>query len=300
MPKWRSLRSHSREHATKSPNPLAREDPTLITSRPDMSPTIAGRTADAGVSRSELKAIARRLADHCATYKGASTRSAIWQLVTTTLAFVVCIAAMLKSLDISYLLTLVLAVPTAGLLVRFFIIQHDCGHGSFLPSRSANDNLGRVLSLLSLTPYGLWKREHAQHHAGAGNLERRGIGDITTLTVEEYRAKTAFERLKYRIYRNPFFLFGFGLPFYFLIIQRLPWVHPYPARETWASVMRLNAGLVVFYGALMWLFGWTSIVAIALPILILASAIGSCSVSSRRSNRVNTWARLAIEPRSLR
>lgn len=232
------------------------------------------RTSMARNAAAEMKAAARRLADHCAKYRGASPSDAIWQVATTTAAFVALIALMLKSLEISYLLTLILALPAAGLLLRFFIIQHDCGHGSFLPSRQANDILGRLLSVLTLTPYGLWKREHAQHHAGSGNLERRGVGDITTLTVQEYEALPALGRLKYRVYRNPVFLFGIGLPVYFLLIQRLPWMHPYPVKQTWGSVMRLNAGMVAFYGPLMWLFGWQAILMIAFPILVLAAAIG--------------------------
>lgn len=232
------------------------------------------RTSMAQNAASEMKAMARRMAAHCNQYRGASSKSAIWQVASTTAAFVVLIGLMLKSLEISYLLTLLLALPAAGLLLRFFIIQHDCGHGSFLPSRTANDTLGKLLSVLTLTPYGLWRREHAQHHAASGNLDRRGVGDITTLTVKEYEALPLAGRLKYRIYRNPIFLFGIGLPVYFMILQRLPWFHPYPARQTWGSVMRLNAGMVAFYGPLMWLFGWTNILMIAIPILILSAAIG--------------------------
>ena len=187
---------------------------------------------------SELKAAARRLAAHCAAYRGSSMAAAVWQVASTTAAFIALVSVMILSLQISYLLTLLLAFPAAGLLIRFFIIQHDCGHGSFLPSRGANDVLGRLLSVLTLTPYGLWRREHNQHHASSGNLDRRGIGDITTLTVEEYKSLSWRGRMKYRIYRNPAFLFGFGLPVYFLFIQRLPWFHPYPASQTFGSVMR--------------------------------------------------------------
>lgn len=229
----------------------------------------AGRTA-----ASEMKAMARQLAAHCAEFKGASPKAAIWQVASTTAAFVVLIGLMLMSLEYSYFITLMLALPAAGLLLRFFIMQHDCGHGSFLPTRIGNDVLGKLLSVLTLTPYGLWRREHAQHHAASGNLDRRGIGDITTLTVKEYQALPMSGRIKYRIYRNPIFLFGIGLPAYFMILQRLPWFHPYPARQTWGSVMRLNAGMVALYGPLMWLFGWTNILMIAIPILILSASIG--------------------------
>jgi acyl-lipid omega-6 desaturase (Delta-12 desaturase) len=242
--------------------------------RPDdeTAATAIGRSAR--TAGNDLKTAARRLAAHCAAYRGSSLWVAIWQVASTTAAFVVLVALMLASLKISYLLTLLLAVPAAGLLIRFFIIQHDCGHGSFLPSKLGNDILGRVVSVLTLTPYGLWRREHNQHHAGSGNLDRRGIGDITTLTVKEYEALPVSGRIKYQIYRNPVFMFAIGLPVYFLLIQRLPWFHPYPFRQSFGSVMRLNAGLVAFYAPLMYLFGWAEILMIALPILVLSSAIG--------------------------
>ncbi len=221
-----------------------------------------------------LKAMARRLAAHCAAYRGASPGPAIWQLASTTAAFVAMVGLMLLSLKWSYILTLLLAIPSAGLLIRFFIIQHDCGHGSFLPDRTTNDLLGRMVSVLTLTPYGLWRREHNQHHAASGNLDRRGIGDITTLTIAEYNSRSWMGRLSYRVYRNPLFLFGFGLPFYFLVLQRLPWFHPYPAKDAWGSVTRLNLGMVAFYGPMMWIFGIAEILMVTIPILIMSASIG--------------------------
>jgi omega-6 fatty acid desaturase (delta-12 desaturase) len=167
-----------------------------------------------------------------------------------------------------------LAVPVGGLLVRFFIIQHDCGHGSFVASRRWNDIIGRAMSVLTVTPYGLWRRVHAQHHAGSGNLDRRGAGDINTLTVREYLGLTPGGRLRYRIYRNPAFLFLLGVPAFFLLIQRTPWLHPLPPRDTWKSVMGLNAAIVAFYGGLGWLIGYGLLVLIAVPAIVVASCIG--------------------------
>jgi acyl-lipid omega-6 desaturase (Delta-12 desaturase) len=241
---------------------------------PDHDDGMARSESVAPTRAAELKVAARKLAAHCAAYRGASISDAVWQVGTTTAAFVALIALMLTSLSVSYVLTLALAFPAAGLLIRFFIIQHDCGHGSFLPDRKANDMLGRLVSVLTLTPYGLWRREHNVHHAGSGNLDRRGIGDITTLTVAEYKAMSVWGKIGYRVYRNPMFLFGFGLPLYFLVLQRLPWFHPYPAKQTWGSVMRLNAGLALFYAPLMYVFGWAEILMIAVPILVLSSSIG--------------------------
>lgn len=117
---------------------------------------------------------------------------------------------MILSLNYSYWLTLALALPAAGLLVRIFIIQHDCGHGSFFQSRKANDYLGSACGILTLTPYYYWRRSHAIHHASAGNLAQRGIGDIYTMTVNEYRQQSTWGKLKYRLYRQPLILFVFG------------------------------------------------------------------------------------------
>jgi omega-6 fatty acid desaturase (delta-12 desaturase) len=221
-----------------------------------------------------LKEEARRLAAHCNAYRGAIPHVAVRELLVTLVPFLATVTAMFLAAEQAYWLTLLLALPAAGLLVRLFIIQHDCGHGSFFKTRGANDALGRVISVLTLSPYGLWRREHAQHHAGSGNLERRGVGDIDTLTVREYRALPLREKLRYRLYRNPLFLFGFGVPFYFLVIQRLPWLHAYPARETWKSVLGLNIAMALVYGPLVYLLGWWTVGSVMLPVLHLASAIG--------------------------
>lgn len=106
------------------------------------------------------------------------------------------------SLEIHYAVTLLLAVPATGFLLRLFLIQHDCGHGSFIKSRRMNDWVGRCIGVLTLSPYELWRRGHATHHAGTGNLDRRGTGDVDTLTVSEYRDLGLWARLRYRLYRN--------------------------------------------------------------------------------------------------
>ncbi|MGQ0672848.1 MAG: fatty acid desaturase [Hyphomicrobium sp.] len=225
-------------------------------------------------AEAELKATMRRLAAHCAAFRGSIPRRAWWQIATTVVPFLAVVAAMFATVASHYWLTLLLAIPGGGLLVRFFIIQHDCGHGSFWASREANDATGRLMSLLTFTPYGLWRREHAQHHATSGNLEKRGVGDINTLTVSEYRALPALQRLGYRIYRHPLFLFGFGVPFFFLVLQRLPWFHPYPVRETWKSVLTLNAALLAVYGPIAYVVGPLHLVMVALPMLHVATAVG--------------------------
>ena len=137
-----------------------------------------------------------------------------------------------------------------------------------------NTTIGRAMSLFTLAPYSLWRREHALHHTRSGNLELRGIGDIDTKTVTEYLNSSTLEKWRYRLYRNPLFLFGFGVPFYFLVLQRLPWFHALKATEAWRSVLTLNVAIVGFYGTLGWLFGFGTTAIVLLPMLHVAAAIG--------------------------
>jgi acyl-lipid omega-6 desaturase (Delta-12 desaturase) len=216
----------------------------------------------------------RRWARHCARFRGADHRRAVLQIVNTALPLLVLTVLMFWSLNVSYLLTLLMAIPAGGLLVRLFIIQHDCGHGSFFGSSRLNTVVGHIMSVFTLAPYGLWRREHAIHHNASGNLDRRGIGDIETLTVAEYLASTPFERLRYRLYRHPLFLFGLGVPAYFLIIQRLPWFHGLKASESWRSVMGLNLAIAAVFGPLGWFLGYGAVALVFLPMLHVASALG--------------------------
>jgi omega-6 fatty acid desaturase (delta-12 desaturase) len=216
----------------------------------------------------------RRLAAHCQAYRGAVHPLAYRQLANTLIPLAIIVAAMFMTVRTNYLLTLLLAIPAGGLLVRVFIIQHDCGHQSFFNSRTANDFTGRLMSVLTMAPYGLWRREHAQHHATSGNLDRRGAGDIDTKTVAEYQALSKLGKLRYRLYRNPLFLFGFGVPAYFLFVQRSPWLHALPSSEAWKSVMGLNLGLIAFYAPLVYAFGVSDVIFVVWPIVHLASAAG--------------------------
>lgn len=216
----------------------------------------------------------RELARHCADYRRPSLYHASYQLASTLLPFLALFGAMVWLGEGHYWLTLVLALPLGGLLVRFFIIQHDCGHGSFVSSRPLNDFIGRCMSLLTVTPYALWRRVHAHHHATSGNLDRRGAGDISTLTVREFLALSEFGRMRYRFYRNPLFLFLVGVPVFFLILQRVPWGHPLPIRESWKSVFGLDVAMVTVYGLLGWLITFKLLLLIAAPAILVASAIG--------------------------
>src|SRR5688572_3999701 len=156
-----------------------------------------------------------------APYRVSSTSSAVLQLCTTLLPLGALMGLMYAMLDVSYWVTLALAVPTAGFFVRTFIIMHDCGHGSFVPSRRANEVIGFLTGAITLTPFAQWRRDHALHHASSGDLDRRGHGDVLTLTVDEYLARSRWGRLKYRLYRNPITLFILG-PIFLLFVRHLP------------------------------------------------------------------------------
>src|SRR3954470_3541558 len=143
-------------------------------------------------------------------FKQASLLKSSWQILNSVVPFCGLWYLMYLSIFWSYWLTLLLAIPTAGLLVRLFIIQHDCGHHSFFRSRAANDFVGRALSVLTLTPYYSWKRDHAAHHASTGSRDRRGRGDVETLTVAEYRASSPLKKLAYRLFRNPLVMVVLG------------------------------------------------------------------------------------------
>ena len=181
---------------------------------------------------------------------------------------------MLLSLRYSYWLCLLLAVPAAGFLVRLFMIQHDCGHGSFLRRRRANDWLGRVLGVLTLTPYGYWRRTHAMHHATSGHLDRRGTGDVDTLTVREYQSLPAWRRALYRLKRHPIVVLGVG-PFYLFVLQhRLPVRLMRAGREPWLSVMSTNLAIAVVVGLLVAVLGVRDFLLVQAPITLLASSAG--------------------------
>ena len=171
-------------------------------------------------------------------------------------------------------LTLLLAIPAAGFLVRLFMIQHDCGHGAFFRHRLANDWTGRALGVLTFTPYDFWRRTHAIHHASAGNLERRGIGDIDTLTVKEYLALSRWGRLKYRLYRHPVVMFGVGPAYLFIVQHRLPVGLMRNGWTPWLSALGTNAAIALIAGVLIWLIGIGAFTLVHLPIMLLAATMG--------------------------
>jgi omega-6 fatty acid desaturase (delta-12 desaturase) len=193
-------------------------------------------------------------------------------IATSIIPYLLLLVLMYLALDVSYLLVLALAVPAAGFQVRTFIAFHDCAHGSFLPSKRANAWLGAVLGLVLYTPFQSWRHSHAVHHATAGDLDRRGVGDVQTLTVEEYRAAPWRTRLAYRLFRNPLVMFGLG-PIYAMVL--IPRVVPRSARpRTKRSVIATDVVLALVVGALCWLVGWREFLLVQGPPLLLAGAAG--------------------------
>jgi len=211
--------------------------------------------------------------DVVARYQKPDVRRAVTQMVTTLVPLAAMMYVMYLSLAWSYWLTLALAVPTAGFLVRTFIIMHDCGHGSFLPSQKWNNVVGWVTGVLTATPYSEWRHEHAIHHATAGDLDRRGHGDIATLTVDEYLARGPWGRLRYRLYRNPLTMLAVG-PLYLMLGQRIPGRVKSSGSPKTRSVWSTNLGIAVIVTVLAMVIGLQSVLLVYLPVGYLAAGAG--------------------------
>lgn len=179
---------------------------------------------------------------------------------------------MYVSLGISPVLTVALAIPAAGFLVRVFVVFHDCAHGSLFPSRRVNVRVGTVLGLFVLSPFRRWRHDHAVHHATSGDLDRRGVGDIVTLTVTEYHARSRRGRLAYRLMRNPLVMFGLGPVFAMIVGPRIVARGARPRMRN--SVLGTDVALVVVVGALCWLIGWRDFVIVWAPAALLAGSVG--------------------------
>jgi acyl-lipid omega-6 desaturase (Delta-12 desaturase) len=193
-------------------------------------------------------------------------------VATSVLPYAALSVAIYLTLGVSPALSAVLIVLAAGFLVRVFVMFHDCAHGSLLPSRRANAMLGSFLGLLVLSPFCRWRHDHAVHHATSGDLDRRGVGDVLTLTVAEYRARTWRGRLGYRLLRNPVVMFGVGPVFAMVIGPRLVARDARPRMRS--SVIRTDAALVLVVGALCWLIGWRDFLIVWAPSALLAGSVG--------------------------
>jgi omega-6 fatty acid desaturase (delta-12 desaturase) len=195
----------------------------------------------------------------------------VWQIVNTLISYVALFYLSIRSLEVSFWLTLPLSVLTAGFMVRTFIIFHDCGHGSFFKSKRANDWLGRITGFLTFTPYQRWKHDHAIHHATAGNLDKRGKGDVYTMTVQEYLEAPWWKKFGYRVMRQPVFMFFFGSLIVFIITQRIP---PGKGKREIASVWWTNLALAVMVTVMCLLFGWQAYVTVQLLVIFFGASAG--------------------------
>ncbi|GGC61225.1 fatty acid desaturase [Chelatococcus reniformis] len=216
----------------------------------------------------------RALVQLLARYREPDLARSIFELLVTAVPFALIWFVMVSALAGGFWLALLLAVPAAGFLVRLFIVQHDCGHGSFFRGRLANDWVGRILGVLTLTPYDFWRHSHALHHASSGNLDRRGIGDIDTLTVREFLARPRWRQLLYRLYRHPVVMFGVGPTYLFMLQHRLPVGMMRGGWKPWLSTMGTNIAIAILAAAMIWLVGLGPFLLVHLPITVLAASIG--------------------------
>jgi acyl-lipid omega-6 desaturase (Delta-12 desaturase) len=201
-----------------------------------------------------------------------SLARALWQIVNTFGSYALLWYFMYLSLSVSWWLTVPLAILAGAILIRVFIIFHDCGHGSYFKSRTANDVVGLICGLLTFTPYYHWRWEHSIHHATAGDLDRRNVGDIWTMTVQEYLEASRWKRFAYRLARNPFVLFGLAPLFLFVVLQRIPAAKANPRERE--SVQWMNLSLLLMATGLVWTFGLQAYLVIQLTVLMVAGGAG--------------------------
>lgn len=209
-----------------------------------------------------------------AHYRKPDQRRSVLEIIVTVVPLVVLWWLAWAALSISLWLTFAIAVLASGFLVRLFMIQHDCGHGAFFRRRAINDLVGRIIGVVTLTPYDVWRRSHAIHHATSGNLDQRGIGDITTLTVREYQARPWWRRMLYRLYRNPVVMFGISPAYLFIVQNRLPLGFMLAGWRYWISAMLTNMAIAAAAVLLIYFVGLGPFLMVHLPIVLFASSIG--------------------------
>ncbi len=250
--------------------------PVRMEASADTRLTPSSRPPDIGLpADGESTARWRTLRQGLSAHRGARLYRSLYELAVTLALFALGWWCMWLCLPYGYWASLLVGVPTAGMLVRLFILQHDCGHGALFASPAANRLTGVLLSALTLTPYQCWRRQHAQHHATNGQLDHRGVGDVTMHTVAEYAELSAWQRWQYRVYRHPLILFGIGPILYFGLLQRLPWRVPAHWRDERLSIHGTNVLLAIVFVSGAWALGTTTFLLLHLPVLTLAASAGS-------------------------
>ncbi|RFB96787.1 fatty acid desaturase [Rhizobium leguminosarum bv. trifolii] len=237
-----------------------------VSGQPDENPARSDAHKEAFAEKHWLKILAG--------YRQPRAGRSAFELAVTVVPFGLFWAAAWAAVHYSFWPGLILVIPAAAFLLRLFMIQHDCGHGSFFARRRLDDWVGRIIGILTLTPYDYWRRAHAEHHASAGNLDERGVGDIETLTIAEYNALSRWGRLGYRLYRHPIVMFGIGPAWLFIIKQRLPFGMMRSGALPWVSTMATNLAIALAAALLIWAVGIVPFLLVHLPTVLLAGAAG--------------------------
>lgn len=213
-----------------------------------------------------------QLRKHVSPFEKSDIRISVRQMINTILPFLVSWFLAYHLLSVSIFLTLPFTLIAAGFVVRMFIIFHDCTHGSFFKNKKANAIVGTITGVLTLFPYEKWKREHAIHHASSGNLDKRGVGDIWVMTIEEYIEASKWTRLKYRLYRHPLVMFGLGPLWLILVTSRFN--RKDARKKERHNTYLINISLVVLYSALIYLIGWQAFLIVQGTTMFIAGVLG--------------------------
>lgn len=234
-------------------------------------------------------AIARDWVRVLAKYREPNSLRSSFELGVSIVPFVALWALACWVAPLSYIAAFLLSVVNGMFLLRLFCIQHDCGHGSFFDNRNVSDWVGRGLGIVTMTPYDVWRRSHAIHHSHAGDLGHRGIGDIMTLTTEEYHQRSRFGRFLYRLYRHPVVLFGLGPTYIFILQNRLPIGFMDKGKQYWISAMGTNVGIAVIMTAIVLFGGWQALFLVFLPTILIAASIGMWLFYIQHQFEETTW-----------
>lgn len=225
--------------------------------------------------RPAVEEIAPQLMAHVQGYQYPVLRLSIQQICTSLLPLIALLGLMCWTYQHSYLLTFLLSIPASVFVIRVFIVQHDCGHGSFFKSRRANNAVGWLCSMFTFFPYEYWKHQHAMHHANNGKLEGRGDGDVFLVTVKEYMALSSWERLKYLMIRNPITLFIFGPFVLFFIMNRFAYDSERTPRDVRIGLYISNVLTVITFGLVVYTLGWKMAAGVFLPVIFFSGLFGT-------------------------